>query len=179
MKFAVKVHVQDDIASGLTIDADPRLRAAREQLDAVRRDQAESHEALRATENDRKRLTAATAQGRAKISELEAAIVRQRAAALVVPQFPARVAEAEAAVERAIEGAKQWIRREAERRRDALQHAAIELTPALNALRDAEAALDAAVRAIGVRDGVTPVLWPSSLNADGELRNAANAAFGR
>jgi hypothetical protein len=183
MKFKVieTIPAANEIASDLRIERDTDVVEARERARAVRLELQRAQERLREAQRARADRAAAVAKGEATPAQLEADIGAERAAALVLPHYEPRIRQADADVERVLEDAKRRAIREAGRRRDRLQLVADNLTPALNALREAEAALDEAVRAFGVYSGVEPLQWPSSLDDEGAQRNSAlmGGAIGR
>jgi hypothetical protein len=165
MKFNVKGQIPspDLVGEGLRVDNNPGVTMARDTLGNAREEQERARRRLAEAGQDLARLRIAVPRGEASTSALDQAIVSQRSAALVIDQYDARVTEADRALTGAIATAKAEIVREAGRRRDKLQVIADELAPALSALREAEAALDEAVRAVGLQAGVVALEWPSSL----------------
>lgn len=167
IKLRLSVPSEAEVIAGLSVDNAPALLRARGHADAAHADLARAiHRIVEASATvDRLRLDVPAGRGTA--ADLEAALRAQQAAALLVSGHQVRVTEADADVAAALEAARAAVIREASRRRDELQRTADELTPVLEALRDAERALDNIVVPLGQVAGVAPVTWPQCRNDQG------------
>lgn len=143
MKFVLKLDVPDNSARGLEIDrvypAWPDARAATaaaiQQLEKRRR-------LLAADEAEVARLPEEVQAGHVAPSVLESAIRRREMTALMVPADEAAVRNAEAHERRSHAAAIEALRAEVKRRYVPLQAIADQLGGVLDALRDAESAID-------------------------------------
>jgi hypothetical protein len=164
MRISIKTTLTaaDVIADKLDVNQYPLVTMARTKAAGAREEHGRAHQRLVEAGQEVDRLRRAVAGGDAAIADLERALSAQHAAALVLPQFAERVTDAERSVDAAMTAAKAYVIAEAERRRDRLQQVADEFEPALTALTEAEAALDAAVRAAG-GISVQAVRWPACL----------------
>ncbi len=181
MKFTLKIEIDkpDTMAAGLTVDNDADVRMARERLTNLQDEARRADQRLHADASRVEELRVLVGAGEARIDELEAAIVTQRAGALVYPQYAERVALAGKAVDQAIADAKARIMADLGRRRDKLQRVlSTDVAPMLQAFREAEAALDACSHAVKPGSCVVPLEWPQSLDDEGALRNARIQSVG-
>ena len=179
LKVDVTIPAAAEAAKGLSLDGEAAVRRAREAAELARAAAASAADRLRATSTEVDRLTAAVASGGAAVADLERALLAQRAAAQMIAPGDARVRETSQALTAAEATARAAVLADAGRRRDELQAIADRIAPALTALRDAEAALDAAVIALGA-PGVAPLTWPGTLEDDGSyVRARALAGISR
>jgi hypothetical protein len=159
----VKLPTVEAIAAGLRVDDDAEVQIARERTATVRAEHAKAQRRLTDASSAVDRVRANVASGRAATGELERAIAEQKSAALVLPNYAQRIAEAEQHEQRALEAAKVRVREEGTRRIEVLQKAATTVGPLLEQLRDLELALDR------VCPNLPSLDWPASLQTDAAL----------
>lgn len=182
-KFNIRLEVPSpqSIAENLNWRADAALRRAEEDQRNVR---AEHDQARQRYAEDcalAERLSRDVAAGVSVPDELERALWAKRKSALVLEQFPPRVAAAEQAVADATIAAKAATLREASKRIRKLQADVVNaVIPVLEAAGAAEAALDQVCRTAGAPGGVEPALtWPQSIVDEVAAANAAAIVQGR
>jgi hypothetical protein len=174
MKFKLSgtVPTPAEVVAGSDPERDPAVIMAREALANLTREAA--HAAVRLVDATARvdALKRDVPSGHASMTDLEAAIREQQAAALTLPSYQARVTDADKAVVAALVTAKATVIREAFRRAAELQDVADKIRPILEALAAAEAALDQVVIPLGASNGVAPVTWPASSEDAGAYRRA-------
>jgi hypothetical protein len=156
-----QVHPALSAAEGAEAEAERRLEDAKRRL-ADHRREADA-------------LPAAVAAGHATPGQLEAALVRARASALIVPQCEAAVKLAHERVEAEHAAALRRLREVAIERQAALHRAAAAVSPLLEQLKESERALDEAAFREGVRQELPPVRWPQSVEDECAFRVARNS----
>lgn len=168
MKVALRETVPsvEDIAAGLDLhqihpalaDAEVAERQRAEDLERVRGDLARAIDAVDSVGRD-------VHAGRAAAADLEQALRQRQAVAAGIVAAERSLAEATASRARGEQVAREKLREEAKRRNDNLERIAGCLAPALDALNDAELALDTATRRALRSDssGLPSVVWPMCL----------------
>jgi len=185
MRFKIAATIPDDIHA-LTLEGiAPSIGRAEEQLEAARLALTNATAEIGTNADAIEQIRRDIALGIARPADLQAAIDRQRIAALSIVGFEQQVTSAETQLATVRAKAREEFREEALHRHAALARAIAEVAPLLEAVREAEAALDQAIaRETAYIDGgmhralaATPPLdWPSSLMADG-ARASAGVAF--
>lgn len=168
-KFEGSVQSPEEETVGLDVEADASLIEARKREAQERDAWARAQQQLEATVTRIADVTAAVAKDPARAADLDVELRARQVAEAVVPGHRYRLTAAEADVAAAKRRAQTTVIAEAGRRAVSLQVTAKKLHPILEALRDAERALDYAVMKAG-GTCVPAVTWPPC-RQDDDLEN--------